>query len=92
MIEQQMTIDDALARSTDPSESHMAAARVPAGGLWELVVATLTRLGPLTAHEIAATTGVSLVSISPRMKPLTAAGLVKRTGERRDKRALWAVV
>ena len=85
------TADTALARASDPSESHAAAARVSASALCELVLEALRNRGPMTTHEIASYSGVSLVSISPRMKPLSVAGLVQRTGERRNGSAVWNI-
>lgn len=80
----------AYARTGDPATSHAAAARTDVNVLEGLVVNALGKHpGGLTSHEIAATTGESLVSISPRMKPLEGKGMVKRTMERRDRRTVW---
>ncbi len=84
-------VDTSLARTTDPTESHAASERVSASALCNLVLEALRNRGAMTTHEIAEATGVSLVSISPRMKPLSVAGLVQRTGERRNGSAVWDI-
>lgn len=81
--------DTALARSTDPVESHLAAGRTSASDLCAAVVACLVRFGPMTTKEISDRTGLSRVSVSPRMKPLLQEGRVARTGDRRDGSAVW---
>ena len=82
----------ALARHTDPGTSHDAAARMAYGvATLETMVVQCLRAAPsgLTTDEIATHTGVRLVSVSPRMKPLELRGLVVRTAERRDGRIVW---
>lgn len=83
------------ARNTDPSTSHAAAGGIGTNGalhLAELVVAALQEHGPMTTHEIAELTGQTVVTISPRIKPLREAGLVAATGDRRDKRSVWMAI
>lgn len=80
----------ALARKTDPATSHEAAASVPVQDLELKVLAALVLRGPSSSHDIAAYIGVPLVSVSPRMAPLEARGLVVRGG-RADRRTLWEV-
>lgn len=77
----------ALARRVDPPTSHAAAVRVDGARLAAKVLAELER-GPGTCHELAERTRISLVSISPRMKPLELAGHVERDG-RREGRTVW---
>lgn len=77
-----------LARTSDPVTSHDAAARIDARGLADLVHRELQRNGPATSHEVADRLGLSLVTASPRMKPLETAGRVVRDG-RRDRRTVW---
>jgi DNA-binding transcriptional ArsR family regulator len=79
--------EPARARATDPEPSHAAAAKVDAKGLAALVLAELAR-APGTTHELADRLGISLVTVSPRMKPLEGAGLVTRAGKR-DGRTVW---
>lgn len=83
MSGQPSLFDHAYARRSDPETSHAAAALTDANKLEALVCATLASYGPLTAHEIADKTGVPLVSISPRMKPLASQGRIVRTNIRR---------
>jgi hypothetical protein len=64
-----------------------AAARVQAPTIAAKVLAELAN-GPGTTHELAARLGMSLVTVSPRMKPLEAANRVERAGER-DGRTVW---
>jgi DNA-binding MarR family transcriptional regulator len=77
----------ALARHRDPATSRAAAARVQAPTIAAKVLAELAN-GPGTTHELAARLGMSLVTVSPRMKPLEAANRVERAGER-DGRTIW---
>lgn len=88
MIGEQTTIFDALARSTDPDTSHAAAARTDGKQLGWLVHAYLLANGPRTSHQVADGLGLSLVTVSPRMKPLESLGLVERAGKV-DGRTLW---
>lgn len=81
--------DAAYARRTDPAESHDAAARVPVTALEDRVLCALRERGPSTVPELAAYLDLRVVSVSPRMKPLTDKGEVERTGERRDGCAVW---
>jgi len=88
-----MTIELAIprARNTDPGSSRDAAVRVRAASshLCEVVLGCLRRFGPMTTHEIAELTGLTVVTVSPRIKPMRDAGLVVDTGERRDRRSVW---
>ena len=78
-----------LARSTDPDTSHEAADHVDGMKIANRVLAELRANGPGTSHEIADRTGLSLVTVSPRMRPLECAGEVVRIG-RRNRRTIWA--
>ena len=79
--------DIARARRSDPTTSHAAAARVNGPRLADLVLAELSR-GEGTSHELAARLNLSLVSISPRMRPLQLQGRIE-AGGRRDGRTVW---
>lgn len=82
----------AHARRTDPATSHEAAASVSmrVTDLELKVLAALVLRGPSTSHQLAEYMGESLVTVSPRMAPLEARGLVKRAG-RTERRTLWDV-
>ena len=84
--------DRALYRATDPDTSKEAADKVDAVRLERLVVDAVRELGTATAHEVAEHTLLSLVTVSPRFAPLERKGLLRRTGERRDGRQVWALV
>jgi hypothetical protein len=71
------------ARSTDPETSHMAAASINAPPLDRRLYNVLLLLQDATTHELSAASGVPLVSVSPRMKPMEKLGLVRRTKDRR---------
>ena len=75
---------NAVARATDPSTSHEAAASVNATRLESIILDKLKRYPSpgATTHELAQALGLELVSISPRMKPLKDKGLVCDTGFR----------
>jgi uncharacterized membrane protein len=85
----QLSIFDApvipKARRTDPATSREAASKV-AGRVSDLeaIVLDALRAAPagLTTWEIAEATGLSLVTVSPRCKPLERKGLVRREGRR----------
>jgi len=84
-----MSNDNALARATDPATSHAAAAKIDVTATEAIVLAALReRPAGLTSHEIANATGRDLVSISPRMKPLTIKGKVIPDGKRNG-RTVW---
>lgn len=82
----QLTLEDALARTTDPDTSHIAAAsqtprKLSAGRL--LALRTLAEHGPLTDFELADITGKAQTSIGCRRADLKKAGLAADTGQRR---------
>jgi len=80
------------ARHTDPETSHAAAARAtPTAGKLDNTICEALQAGPQTTHEISARTGIPVVSVSPRIKPLRVAGRVVDTLERRDGRSVWAL-
>lgn len=77
-----------LARASDPPTSQEAASRVgPAtASLSETVLDAIRAAGikGATDKEISAATGLSRVTVSPRIAPLVRAGAVKPNGEKRD--------
>jgi hypothetical protein len=71
------------ARRTDPDTSKAAAASVKISQLEDLVLEELFKhAGGLTTRQIAANLKRDLVSISPRMKPLTIKRAIKDSGLR----------
>lgn len=68
----------ARARRSDPVTSVIAADSVDVAGL-EKVVLDLLKASkePLTTRELASRSGIDLVSISPRLRPLANRNLVK---------------
>ena len=87
-------LDQAYARRSDPLTSKASAQRVTAtvSELQALVLASLRRHGPGTSEEIAQWTGRSLVTISPRLKPLEAKGDVIRSGKKLNQSGHQATV
>ena len=82
----------AFARAGDPLTSKEAAARVTKTlTTRERQVLAALEHGPGTCREIAERLRMGRDSISPRMGPLEAAGRVERTGERRDRQAVWSL-
>lgn len=74
----------ALARSSDPYTSHLAARDVDVSAMEVTVLGTLIKNRPgLTIYEITEITRESMVSISPRIKPLVCKGLIRDSGRRR---------
>lgn len=75
---------EALARSTDPGTSYEAAASVNTTDLEARVLVALHWFPcGATTYELAEFMQASLVSISPRMKPLASKGLVRDSGTRK---------
>lgn len=81
----------ALARSTDPVESHIAAAKVETTPLEDRVLFALGQR-PMTTHQLAAYLDLSLVTVSPRLAPLRRKGKVQRSGRTDNGRAVWELV
>lgn len=83
----------AFARSSDPSTSHEAAARVDFTNLEAIALQGLEELGGRgTAKQVAAQVGRDKWSISPRFKPLEGKGKVARTEERHRGQIVWELV
>ena len=79
----------ARARATDPETSKLAARILKPQPIEAIVLHYLKVCGPSTTAEISEGTGVALITVSPRMKPLEERGLVVRTAERRAKKIVW---
>ena len=76
-------VEHGLSRRDDPATSRQAAAAVNVNALENEVLYALNEYGPMTSAEIAERCRRSLVSISPRLRPLANKGKVVDTGERR---------
>lgn len=88
----QLAIDfTARARRRDPETSRAAANRIDGSALAQQVLHELRMNGPGTSHELAARLGMSLVTVSPRMKPLEDNNKVRRAGKR-DGRTVWEAI
>lgn len=84
------------ARSTDPQTSHDAAVTINMAALEQTVFDAISAAGGLTTHELSERLSLSLVSVSPRMRPLCRKGKIMDSGERRAgsngrKSIVWAV-
>jgi DNA-binding MarR family transcriptional regulator len=75
--------DYAKTRRSDPSTSHAAAATVDVTVLEKRVLDALKAKGRMTTTELADHLDMSLVTVSPRMRPLADKALVRDSGERR---------
>ena len=93
--------DQALSRRTDPATSDAAAQSVTPElpRLENVVLDALKRRGDrgATTNELATLTGMSLVTISPRIRPLVRKNLVEDSGDRRAgasgrKSTVWRAV
>lgn len=75
---------NALARNVDPSTSHAAAESVDATKLERVILDKLKvcKAPGATTYELAQLLGLSLVSVSPRMRPLAIKRLIIDTGFR----------
>lgn len=77
----------AYARANDPQTSHQAAASVNVSELDRKVLDSMKRLGRFaTTDEIVIESGLEAGSVTPRMKHLEKAKLVRRTGSKRPSR------
>lgn len=88
-------LPDACARSTDPETAHDAANQTRgsnAARLSGLVLTALAARGPSTSEELASYLGESLVSVSPRLRPLARKGLVVEDGKRKTASGSSAIV
>lgn len=85
--------DPALARRTDPETSKHAAETLNTAALERVVLEALReRPQGATSEELAEDTGLSLVTISPRLKPLEGKHLVRRDGTRPNRSGRPATV
>lgn len=84
----------AYARTTDPLTSLEAADRVPTTELEALVLQYLCGAYPdgMTSYQVAEASGMSLVTLSPRFKPLEVKGYIERTKQRDQGRIIWKAV
>lgn len=84
----------ALARKSDPSPSHAGANMVTpvTGDLEHSVLTCLFQYGPLTTEGISDTTGLSIVTVSPRMRPLLRKGLVRKVGKKANRSGIPATL
>ena len=83
---------EALARNSDPGTSHAAAATFKPLTLMARIVESLRHSDGLTTHQIAAALDASLVSVSPRMKPLVQKNVIRDSGRRDQGRIVWQLV
>lgn len=90
----------ALARRSDPETAHQVAFTFDAVAetIQQRILAELKGLGRggMTTHALAAVLGLELVTVSPRMKPLVTAGLVRDSGRRSESpsgrpRIIWVI-
>ncbi|MFL6229319.1 MAG: helix-turn-helix domain-containing protein [Pyrinomonadaceae bacterium] len=81
------------ARRSDPDTSRAAARSVDTQRVEQVVLDAL-KLAPagLTTEELVDRTGLSLVTVSPRMKPLERKGLVRRGAKRANSSGRSAIV
>ena len=84
------------ARRSDPETSKEAARSVNTTMLEACVYGALKAHGPMTSFEVADILRLSLVTVSPRLRPMTEKGLVedsglKRTGTSGRKQIVWKI-
>jgi hypothetical protein len=82
--------DRPLARATDPvtSKGRLKFNKYEKAVLYELGLG----FGGMTGKEIAAHSENPLNCITPRFAPLRRKGLIKDSGQRRDKQIVWVLV
>lgn len=83
----------AKARNTDPLTSDLAADTVPVSRLQDTCLRHI-RFWPYgcTSEQLADSTGIALVTVSPRLKPLEQRGLIYRDGTRTNRSGKQAIV
>lgn len=69
---------------TETSFNAAVRAAVNARNVRDKVAAVLTERGPMTADEIAAVLGLSILTVRPRVTDLNKAGRIEDTGARRQ--------
>lgn len=81
------------ARNSDPDTSKFAAAGIESKKVGEVIL-RLLKANPngLTTEELAHLSGISLVTISPRLKPMESNGLVERRGTRPNQSGRQAII
>jgi predicted transcriptional regulator len=89
-------LPEGKARRSDPETSRLAAMAVNTSDLEFRVLDCLVTVGPGTTLQIATRLGISLQSITPRMRPLVTKGLVRDSGARLKgengrSRIVWAI-
>lgn len=89
---------EAVARAHDPETAQAAAKSVPVNEMESAILAALRKYpNGLTSYELADVTGLSLVTVSPRMRPLVRKGLAEDSGENRptpggSKAIVWKAI
>lgn len=71
-------------QSTETSFNAAVRAAVNARNVRDRVAAVLAERGPMTADEIAAVLGLSILTVRPRVTDLNKAGRIEDTGARRQ--------
>lgn len=77
------SLSEGGARRTDPTTSRAAATSVKTKTLQKMILEALKEVGPMTTEELAAVLQETIVTVSPRMRPLVNLGLVKDSGQTR---------
>lgn len=73
----------AYARASDPATSYAAAQSIRLTDLESTVLAELRKFSDgATSYTLAESLGMSLVTVSPRLRPLVSKGLVEDSGRR----------
>jgi DNA-binding transcriptional ArsR family regulator len=78
-----MDIDFNESRVDDPDTSHEAARSFNPTRLDKIILENIDPEHGATTHELADITGLQIITVSPRMRPLTRAGILCDSGERR---------
>jgi hypothetical protein len=82
---------ESRARHTDPETSHAAAACVNELKIDGRILAALKVIAPASSEGVSEYTGLRLVVVSPRFKPLESIGLVRRATKVRNHSGCWAI-
>lgn len=80
------------ARNTDPLTSDLAAESVPVNNVEAACLVHLQCYGGRTSEGISEGTGIRLVTVSPRLKPMEERGLIYRNGTMANRSGRPAII
>lgn len=83
---------EAFARRTDPETSHASARKLDVSRVEKQMASALGAHGPGSSEDVTDWTGLPLVTVSPRLKPMERKGVVYRKGKKVNRSGRTAIV